>query len=94
MLLDKLRSVIVDQINNGCLSELKAFVKEGLQAYRLPLPKGEVQEDGSEKILLDDFSYKWRPLLDSDTVCSSKDKVDAYHTCSSLLDDVISDLFE
>lgn len=94
VLLDKLRGLIVEQIEDGSLGELRAFTKEGYQAYRLPLPSGEVQEDGSEKIMLSDFKSKWTPDLDEGTMSSNSENLEAYQTCLSLVDDLLSSLFQ
>ena len=94
VLLDKLRAVILEEINEGSLKELHAFTKDGFYAYRLPWPKGQVLEDGSERITIEDFSYAWRPLPVKDVAASKKDSLEAFQVSSWILDELMEATFQ
>ncbi|MEN9475170.1 MAG: leu/Phe-tRNA-protein transferase, partial [Pseudomonadota bacterium] len=90
---DKLKALVVHQIRDGSLTELTAFVKEGMKAYRLPLPKGEKQPDGSEKVLLDDCRYVTQlsllPAFQPATA-ELQASFESFALVASILDDLVS----
>jgi hypothetical protein len=94
ILLEKLREVIVEEIQTGTLQELKAFVKQGLPAYRLPWPKGTVVAEGVEKLTLDDFKPKWEPFHPELVVSKvdSAQKLEAFQIAMCLIDELVNDI--
>ena len=94
LLLDKLKAMILPEMIEGSLKELHAFTKEGLCAYRLPWPKGQIQEDGSEKVKIEDYTYKWRPPVTETMVTSKLDGLEAFEVVSWLIDDLIASCFK
>jgi len=96
VLLDRLKELVVQQIRAGSLTELTAFLKEGVKAYRPSLLKGEKQPDGSEKLLLQDFRYVSQLSLLPQFQPATPDlkaSFEAFALVTSILDDLISSTF-
>lgn len=94
ILLDKLKDVILEQIYNGGLKELQPYAKTGLKAYRIPLPKGQLQEDGSEKIALEDFKYEFKSPLALCGATTDQGKLEAFAASNAILDELISSVIK
>lgn len=89
LLLDKLKAIIFQEMKDGSLQELHAFAKEGLCAYRLPWPKGNPQEDGSEVLRIDDFAYNYKPIM-STTTSNDQKKLEAFMISSLIIDEMLN----